>query len=264
MAATLVLLGAAVLHLPDDPALPSSLTGNGCRPGRTNFTSSQPPALPGEWHGSHGFFAIPGTLELEYCRPGQLRINAHGDVSSNGGPPMLVVRNDEGQTETPVRAPRVLTVPVGPSGRVILSFPNDETDALYRIVTIERLAITGTRSCVSALVRDERVEFRNAVTGAVYDQRGQRLEPCTAGTLFLTVSGPVVDGAGPQLRLTQAGWTLLDREVRSRVSLRLPLNSTAPVQLSVTNFAGRQVQYRNLFLDRIQFTPEGRPASGGS
>lgn len=248
-------------HPPPAPELPVALAGQGTCTPRTQFTSFAPPAPPGEWHGDHGFFAIPGTLDLRFCQSGTLSFRARGDVADNGGAPLLVVRTDDGQTEQLVAQPQRLRLRVGPSGRAVLAFPNDETNAAYRILTLERLALVGERKCTSALVRrGSRQTFGTSVTGAVYDREGQRLEPCQPGELYLTVSGPRVEGDGPRLRVTQQGRVLLDREVVGRASLRLPLASSAPVQLSVVNFLGRKVKYRNLFIEDLKFQPG--PADG--
>lgn len=251
-----VLAAAAwtLAHAPPPPQLDVTLPAPvPCQP-QTRFTSFAPPALPGEWHGDHGFFAIPGTLELQLCRPGTLTFQARGDLADNGGPPLLVVRTDQGQTEHLVSGPQRVQVQVGASGRALLAFPNDETNAAYRILTLERLAVVGERRCVSVLVRGStRQTFEQAATGAVYDVQGQRLEPCQPGRLYLTVSGVRVEGEGPRLRVTQNGQVLLDQNVTGRQSLSLPLVSKAPVQLSVTNFLGRPVKYRNLFIDDLKF-----------
>lgn len=251
----LVMLGVAIRLLPTSPEFTPFRQGT-CTPGASNFVSSQPPALPGEWKGSRGYFVIPGSVELNYCQPGHLIIEARGDLATNGGAPLLVMRTDAGQREKLVDKPQTFKLDVGLSGRVILAFPNDETDALYRIVTLERLVVVGRTRCTSALVRDQqRITFQGATTGAVYDLKGQRLEPCEAGDLYLTVSGPAVNGIGPQFLVQQEGAILLNQEIKGRASFRLPLRTASAVQLSVTNFAGRQVKYRNLFIDRVDFTP---------
>ncbi|MVN87970.1 hypothetical protein GO986_14520 [Deinococcus sp. HMF7620] len=252
---SLGLVGLGLFSLPQQPPLVAAQIAVPCQAGEVRFTSAFPPALPGEWTGERGFFAIPGVLELSYCQPGRLILKARGELSSNGGAPLLIAQTTQTRREVLVHTSQTLSIPVGQDGRVTLAFPNDETDALYRILTIERLILAGEQRCASALIRDKRVEFSGSITGAVHDLRGQRLEPCMPGVLYLTVSGPVVNGAGPQFRITQGKRTLLDRQVRGRVSLRLPLESTAAVHLAVTNFAGRVVKYRNLFIERVQFLP---------
>lgn len=251
----LALVGLATQHLPSAPEFTAVRTGP-CQQGASNFASSQPPALPGRWTGDKGYFVIPGSVELNYCQPGQLTIQAHGDVASNGGPPLLIMRTDAGQSEKLIQKPQTFQLDVGSSGKVILAFPNDEVDALYRILTLERLAVVGRERCTSALVRGKkRTPFQGVATGAVYDFTGQWLEPCETGNLYLTVSGPVVDGAGPRFLVQQEGATLLNQEIKGRASFRLPLKTVSRVQLSVTNFAGRKVKYRNLFIDRVTFIP---------
>lgn len=215
-----------------------------------------PPAPAGQWDGDHGFFEIPGTLDFSFCGPGTLTFRARGDVATNGGPPLLVVRSDVEERTVPVRREGQMTVDIGPSGQLTLAFPNDETDAAYRILAVERLSVTGPQRCESVLVRDAQQQtFDTWVTFDVYDLAGQVLLPCQPGELRLTVNGSSVLGVGPRLNISQAGRSLLQREITGRHFLRLPLDQRLPVRLSVTNFLAKDVKYRNLFLSELRFQP---------
>ena len=265
--AALLLVGFAVLAglhwLPDVPTLADAPPPSGapCRPSPPQLQAGVADS-PGRWNGRAGVLQTPASLVFSVCGPGLLAVQAHGSQAGGWGPLLLISLGPTPLLQREVRARQDFRLRVPHAGTLRLSFPNDKYLADGRTLYITRLSLQDGAACAEG-VRHARITEGagswQGESGALFNTSQLTLDTCGGGVLRLDLRGVVGGGAGPQLRVSQAGHVLLRAEVRGRQHYNVRVPAAGPLNVAYTNGYYKELADRNLFIDDLVFQPFAPP-----
>lgn len=197
-------------------------------------------------------------LQSEVCGAGTLSITGKGDEYGAELPRLEVSLNGQKlASEGFGKQGRQTQIQIPQEGRLTLAYLNDEYVSEYRLAALESVALRGaTCSAPITATPDAAAQWNvDAASGSVLN-KPLTLNICGAGTLEMRIWGREADGAFPKVRFEQGGQLIKElTPTLERQLLRLPVQA-GTLTVTLTNPYVVQVADRNLYLQKVEFTPE--------
>ena len=187
-------------------------------------------------------------IETQVCSAGILTIVGSGQTAKGIAPILRVDLNTQTLANESFTSERTFHLWISGPGRLKLGYYNDYYSAVVREARFSNIAVSGCKSPLA-------VKLLEGTRGQTIlnSQAPFTILPCAAGKLSFDVVGSSAVGEFPQIIISQRKKILLRSESTSKPqSLQVDVEAD-PVLVTMTNFYGKVLDDRNLFIKRIQF-----------
>lgn len=215
---------------------------------------------------NQGFILLGNAwLEMDVCTTGKLIITAHGETAGTELPRLDISLNSTLLWTEGFKSAHSVTINVSKPGIIRLSYLNDYSKAVLRLLTFERINfVAPTCHLFDVKLHSSASGHWSPESQTLWVANGDPviLAPCASGELSFRFLGQAVNGILPRFTLVENGHTILSATGSpAKQFVRLHLNGD-PIQVRLINPYARQVEDRNLIVDSITFVadPPEKPA----
>lgn len=187
-------------------------------------------------------------IETQVCSAGILTVVGSGQTAKGIAPILRIDLNTQTLADESFTSEHTLHLWIPGPGRLKLGYYNDYYSAVVREARFSNIAVSGCKSPPA-------VELSEGTQGQTIlnSQVPFTILPCAAGKLSFDVVGFPAVGEFPKIMISQRKKILLRSESTSKTqSLQVDVEAD-PIAVTMTNFYGKVIDDRNLYIKRIQF-----------